>query len=142
MPKMSETELVIEQLRQGKSLGEVIQNCKLPALGTYLFEFICKAGWSVETVADFADMNKTSLYRILNGDTRIPQRNVLLRLARVLHMNLDETQKLLKCGSNASLSGTRPRDIAIMDGIIKDMDLYDLDKSLTDRGLLGLLTKG
>ena len=142
MQEMNATKLAVELLEQGKTMEDVMQICQMPSLGKYLFEFICKAGWSVEATAEFADMNKTSLYRILNGETRKPQRNVLLRLARVLRMNVDETQQLLKCGDNATLSGSRPRDIVIMGGIVNDMDLYDLDKSLTDCGLLGLLTKG
>lgn len=95
---------------------------------------------SVEVIAGLADLNKTTLYRILNGEMN-PKRNVLLRLSRVLNMDLDETQDLLKCGNVATLSGTRPRDILIMDGILSGKDLTDISGILKEHALPDLFSK-
>ena len=95
---------------------------------------------SVETIAGLAGLNKSSLYRILNAEVS-PQRNVLLRLSRVLGMNLTETQKLLKIGDLASLSGSSPRDIVIIDGILRELDIIDINNHLEKNGFSDLFSK-
>lgn len=140
MNKLSPTHSVINLLKQGKSLENILEEVNLPSLGAYIFEFICKTNCSVEVIAGFADLNKTSLYRILNGEIN-PHRNVLLRLSRVLNMNIDETQQLLKCGNVALLSGRRPRDVVIMDGIIHNNDIADINENLEKHKMPDLFSK-
>lgn len=140
MNELSPTEIAIDLIKRGKSLNTVIQEAKLPTLSAYLFEFICKKNISVDTVAGLADLNKTSLYRILNGEMN-PRPNVLIRLSRVLDMDIEETQKLLKCGNCASLSGSKPRDVYIMDGIIHNRTITEISDILTEHSLPDLFTK-
>jgi len=66
---------------------------------------------------------------------------VLLRLSRVLGMNLSETQKLLKIGDLASLSGSSPRDIVIIDGILRELDIIDINNRLEKNGFSDLFSK-
>ncbi len=66
---------------------------------------------------------------------------MLLRLSRVLGMNLSETQKLLKIGDLASLSGSSPRDIVIIDGILRELDIIDINNHLGKNGFSDLFSK-
>lgn len=140
MSNLTPTELAIDLLKKGKPVDQVVKEARLPSLGAYLFDFICKKELSVQVTAELAGLNRATLHKILNGDMN-PRPNVLLRLSRVLKMNLDETQKLLKCGNCAMLSGGRPRDIHIMDGILHDRCIADIDESLTAKGFPGLFTQ-
>lgn len=134
------TELAVELLKKGHSTEEIMKESKFPTLGAYLFEFICKRDISVNIAADLSDLNKTSLYRILDGKLN-PTRDALIRLSRVLEMNYDETQYLLKCGNTASLSGTRARDVKIIEGILHNQQLGDINDALVKSGFSDLSNK-
>lgn len=56
-------------------------------------------------------------------------------------MNLSETQKLLKIGDLASLSGSSPRDIVIIDGILRELDIIDINNRLEKNGFSDLFSK-
>ena len=133
MQQSGPTEIAVSRLKGGASVTQLLHEANGPALGDYLFQFLCKTPRSVETIAGLAGLNKSSLYRILNAEVS-PQRNVLLRLSRVLGMNLSETQKLLKIGDLASLSGSSPRDIVIIDGILRELDIIDINNHLEKNG--------
>ena len=138
MQQSGPTEIAVSRLKGGASVTQLLHEAN--ALGDYLFQFLCKTPRSVETIAGLAGLNKSSLYRILNAEVS-PQRNVLLRLSRVLGMNLSETQKLLKIGDLASLSGSSPRDIVIIDGILRELDIIDINNRLEKNGFSDLFSK-
>lgn len=140
MSELQPTEFAVALLREGKPLAQVIHEAKLPSLSAYLFSFICKTDESIEIIANLASLNKASLYRILNGESN-PGRNVLIRLSRILNMSLDETQTLLKCGNVASLSGSKPRDIIIIEGIIRAKEIDDISNTLVEHGFGDLYSK-
>lgn len=140
MSDLTPTEMAIDLLKKGKPVELVVKEARLPSLGAYLFDFICKRDLSIQVTAELAGLNRVTLHKILNGDMN-PRPNVLIRLSRVLGMNLDETQKLLKCGNCATLSGGKPRDVHIMDGIIHGKCIADIDEDLTDHGFPGLFTQ-
>ena len=56
-------------------------------------------------------------------------------------MSLSETQKLLKIGNLASLSGSNPRDIVIIDGILRNLDIVDISNNLIKNGFSDLFSK-
>lgn len=134
------TEAAIEKLKKGVPLTQVIRGSDSQTVGDYLYSFLSNTSKSVEAVAGLADLNKSSLYRILNAETN-PQRNVLLRLSRILEMNLTETQTLLKLGGHATLSGSSPRDIVIISGILKEQDIIDISTVLSENGFADLFAK-
>ena len=56
-------------------------------------------------------------------------------------MNLSETHKLLKIVDLASLSGSSPRDIVIIDGILRELDIIDINNRLEKNGFSDLFSK-
>ena len=135
----SETELALNRLRQGWPLEAVLAQAQLPELGKYLMKFICGKNISIDVLAGLADMNKSTVYRICDNKMH-PSSNVLIRLSRVLEMDIDDTQTLLKCGNLATLSGTKKRDLIIMNGIINNKDIVDINDDLAAHGLPDLFT--
>lgn len=140
MQKPGPTETAISRLRGGASITQLLHEATEPSLGDYLYSFLCRLDCSVETIAGLAGLNKSSLYRILNGEVS-PQRNVLLRLARILNMDMSQTQRLLKAGKTATLSGGDRRDLVIIDGILRDLDIVDISSNLTRNGFSDLFSK-
>lgn len=140
MEKIGNTEFAASQLKKGIPLAQVLKESRSVSIGDYLYRFLSKTDRSVETIAGLAGLNKSSLYRILNAETT-PQRNVLLRLSRILSMDFPETQMLLKIGKHATLSGSNPRDIIIMEGIIKNLDIMDISSNLARMGHTDLFAK-
>ena len=135
----SETEIALNQLKQGRSLEDVLAQAQLPELGKFFMKFIYKKNISIDALAGLADMNKSTVYRICDNKMH-PSSNVLIRLSRVLEMNIDDTQTLLKCGNLATLSGTKKRDLVIMNGIIKNKDIIAINDDLIAHDFPDLFT--
>lgn len=136
---MGETELAIKRMREGWSLEDILLQTQLPDLGKFLLKFIYKKDISIEALAGLADVNKSTVYRICENKMH-PSSNVLIRLSRVLEMNIDDTQRLLKCGNLATLSGSRKRDVVIMNGIVNNKDIIDINNNLIEQGFPDLFT--
>lgn len=136
---MSATETVIRRLEQGDNIEHVLEEINLPELGSFLLRAIYRRNISVADLADLSKMNKTTIYRICDNKMN-PSPNILIRLSRVLEMNIENTQKLLRSGNVATLSGQRARDVIIMDGIIKEKSFHEINDDLIARGMPDLFT--
>ncbi len=139
--KGSKTRAMENALRQDISPTELIGDLAKNSLHSYLVGLMGKRGITTDALAELAALNRASLYRILNGTTRHPQRNVLIRLALVLRLSFDETQQLLHYGGCAQLSGNRARDIIISNGIIKNSTIDDVNAHLQAHYFLDLYGK-
>lgn len=140
MEKISPTQNAIEKLKKGKRWEEITVSGGSGTLGTYLMNQICARDISIGATSELAGLNRATLYKILNGDTH-PTRNVLLRLSRVLDMNIEKTQKLLKLAGLSPLSGTKTEDLIVMYGIINGLGISDIDQDLLRNGYPGLFSK-
>ena len=136
------TELMEQQLMQHFPASELLGEVPRQSLPGYLNLMIGRRGLSTDAVAELSALNRASLYKILNGSTRSPSRNVLLRLALTLELEFHETQDLLKLGGQASLSGQRERDILISDGIIHRRSIDEVNNRLLSYGFADLYKKG
>ena len=126
----TKTRAMEKALRQDTSPTALIGELSQKTLRSYLIGLMGKRGISTDALAELAALNRASLYKILNGVTRQPQRNVLIRLALVLCLSFEETQQLLHIGGRAQLSGNRARDIIISNGIIKNSNIEDVNAHL------------
>ena len=140
MEKLAPTQKAIEDIKNGKRWEEITVSGGLGTLGTFLMNQICVKGISIGAASELAGLNRATLYKILNGDTH-PTRNVLLRLSRVLEMNIEKTQQLLKMAGLSPLSGSKTEDLIVMYGIINGMNIMDIDQDLTRNGYPGLFSK-
>lgn len=135
------TQAMENELRREVSPTELIGRLPQESLQGCLNQYMGRAGISTDALAELAALNRASLYKILNGATRQPQRNVLIRLALVLRLSFDETQTLLRRGGRAAISGSRARDIIISDGIINHRSIDEVNRRLQTHYFIDLYSK-
>ena len=95
-------------------------------------------GWTVrrirqELAHEQARLERSTGFKIMNGQRR-PSRDVLLRVALVLQLDLEEAQQLLKVGRHAPLTPRDSRDQAVIRGLLHKKSLYDVDEMLDQQG--------
>ncbi len=137
----AKTRAMEDALRMETSPTELIGRLPRESLQGFLNTVMGRRGVSTDALAGLAELNRASLYKILGGVTKHPQRNVLLRLALALQMSFDETQQLLRYGGRATLSGGRARDIIISDGIINGRAIDEVNARLQSHYFLDLYSK-
>ena len=135
------TVAIVELIRNGESIEDLIGQAKLPSLAACLNEMMARKGYSTAVTADMADINPASLHKIMTKKMA-PSRNVLLRIAFSLEMDFDETQVLLKSGNCAALSANRKRDLYIIQGIESKTPYDEVNEILRKNDLSDLYSKG
>ena len=137
--RIAPTQKAIEAIKSGKHWEDITVG-SMGKLGSLLMDQIAAKGISIGAASELAGLNRATLYKILNGDTH-PTRNVLIRLSRILDMNVEKTQELLKTANVPTLSGSKKEDLIVMYGIINHLDIADIDGDLTRNGYCSLFSK-
>lgn len=134
----STTEIVLENIRNGAS-PEKIQ-VDDTSLSNYLNYLLGRRDIPLSILAELAGINRATLYKILSGSIK-PSRNLIIRLGLELLLSYDEMQTLLKLSSCASLSGTRKRDIFIINAIVNHQSVGVLEDMLAKNNLESVLSR-
>lgn len=130
--KKKTTVMMIERANSGESLEQMLKAIKqarklpqilLPRIG----------GMSNEVLADLAGCSRAYVYGIMKG-VKHPEKDLLLRIAFVLGMDVDETQEMLKTAHRAALSSRDKRDICVIFGLVNRLDLETMDEVLLEQG--------
>ena len=98
-----------------------------------LSAFMERSGLSALMLGQKALLSKPFTYQLLDG-TRNPKRDIVLRLAVVLGLSVDETQILLRSAGRGALYPRVPRDAAIIHALGRHMTLTELDEVLAQLG--------
>lgn len=138
-PNSCLTQMCIEILKNGGTLSDLPKE-ETPTLSDVLNLNLGKMKKPIKTIAELAGLNNASMHKILGGEMH-PTRNTLLRLALVMELPIETTQVLLKAGNRSLLSGSRPRDLIIMEGIVQKCDLGNVDSKLQRAGFNDLFSK-
>lgn len=104
------------------------------SLSEYLNSLLKQKGLRRPDVIKDADLDKGYVHQIFNGDKN-PSRNKLLSLAFGMHLNEEETQRMLKLAGHSELYARVTRDALILFAIQRGMSLSDTDKALYAKGL-------
>lgn len=129
--KKRTTLMMIERANSGESLEQMLKAIKqsrklpqilLPKMG----------GMSNEVLADLAGCSRAYVYGIMKG-TKHPEKDMLLRIAFVLGMSVDETQEMLQTAHRAALSSKDKRDICLIFGLVNGLDLETMDEVLMEQ---------
>ena len=96
----------------GKNAESIINNEY--AFHDYMRELIKKKNLKQQDVYLAADIPEKYGYKLLSGEKRTRQRDVILRLCYAAKFDLDETQKALKLYRMPELYAKIPRDAVIM----------------------------
>lgn len=134
----SATEAVLENIRNGTS-PEQIQVDGI-SLSNYIYYLLGRRDIPFSILAELVGINRATLYKILSGNIK-PNRNLMIRLGLELHTSFEEMQTLLKLSNCAALSGTRKRDVFIIDAIINKQSIDILDDHLTAHNLESIFAR-
>lgn len=134
----SPTEIVLENIRNGTS-PEQIQVDGV-SLSNYLNYLLGRRDIPLSILAELVGINRATLYKILSGSIK-PSRNLMIRLGLELQTTFEEMQTLLKLANCAALSGTRRRDVFIIDAIVNKQSVGILDDHLIRNDLESILAR-
>jgi hypothetical protein len=131
------TEELLHALSETKHIDEFLQNYEGEiddiVLHTYLYELIDKAGFTIPQIIGKASIGRSFAYQIFNGQ-RAPNRNLLIRIAIILKLSLEETQRLLRIAKRGELYPRIQRDAAIIFCIQHKYSLIDVNELLENLG--------
>ena len=125
----------------GKNAESIINNEY--AFHDYMRELIKKKNLKQQDVYLAADIPEKYGYKLLSGEKRTRQRDVILRLCYAAEFDLDETQKALKLYRMPELYAKIPRDAVIMIAINeRPGSIIDVNSFLKKNGMDTLRPSG
>lgn len=110
-----------------------------PCLASELQRLLSKAGMSPADWIITADISRSYAYQILRNERR-PGRDILLRTALALSLDLEQIQRLLALGSCGALYPRLRRDGAVIYALSHGLSLMETEElliSLPERSLYG-----
>lgn len=134
----SATEIVLENIRNGTAPDQI--QVDDVSLANYLNYLLGRRDIPLSILAELVGINRATLYKILSGAIK-PSRNLMIRLGLELEASYDEMQKLLKLSNCAALSGTRRRDVFIINSVIKRQSIGVLEDILLKNNLESILIR-
>ena len=124
---------VIEKAKQKEPVEKSLENSK--QLDTVSEIIKAKLGdMKLDDLAYEIGISYAAISKIVTEEIQ-PRRNVLLAIAFVLKMQVEEVQQLLKSGKHATLTSSDLRDIVIIHGKVENMELAEINKVLIQHGL-------
>ena len=102
-------------------------------LSELLSQLMTVRGLKKAQVIKKAELSEVYGYQIFSG-IRIPDRKKLLALAVGMMLNIEQTQKLLKCAGYPPLYAKIPMDSIVLFGLCKGMGVVQINEMLYDYG--------
>ena len=116
------------------------RNMLTMTLSEYLMQLLKQKKLKRARVIQDSGLEKAYVYQIFKGEKR-PSRDKLIALAFGLHLNVEETQRMLKLGGCSELYARTKRDALILFCIFRKKSIYDTDAALYKWGLTTLLPR-
>ena len=117
---------VIEKAKQKEPVEKSLENSK--QLDTVSEIIKAKLGdMKLDDLAYEIGISYAAISKIVTEEIQ-PRRNVLLAIAFVLKMQVEEVQQLLKSGKHATLTSIDPRDIVIIHGKVENLSLIHISE--------------
>ena len=131
------TEELLYELSVSKHIEDFLESheeeIKDIDLQSHLYELLNKGGFTIPMIIEKASISRSLAYQIFNGQ-RTPNRNLLLRIAIILKLNLPDTQRLLRIAKKGELYPRIQRDAAIIFCIQHNYSLIDTNELLENLG--------
>lgn len=103
-----------------------------------LFQLAEQRGINAAQLGQKALLSRSFSYQIFSGE-RIPKRDIILRIAIALSLDIPETQRLLCLASRGNLYPKIKRDSIIIFCLKNNYDIYKTDEILVSLGQQPLL---
>lgn len=121
-------------------LRRLAPNNTLPPLGDFLTELAKRHDKTVADLFAHIGLERTFGTKVLKGERRCG-RNVLLRIALLLNLPLEEAQRLLRVGQKARLDPRIRRDAVIIYALAHQKGIDETDGMLEAMGERNLYEK-
>lgn len=131
------TEILQRSIEQAETVSEALQLVDqvgtLIPVSVLLSRMMQTRELTPQRLADLIEVERSTLYRLLSGE-RLTTRNVLLRIAIVMSLTVEETQTILRAGQRAQLYALVRRDAIILFGINRRFSLAQIESILLEKG--------
>lgn len=128
---------LLSLLHDSSSFNDVLDtysvNMDNPTLNGYLLKLLNEHDCTPAKAIEKTNLSKSFVYQILNG-TRVPRRDILLRISFAAGLNMDETQRLLTISHRGLLYPRIRRDAAIIFCLQKQSSLEQANDLLEEIG--------
>ena len=104
------------------------------SLSEYLTDQLYKKNLTVTDVVKDSGEQKAYVHQIIYGKRKNPSRNKLIAIAFGLHLNAEETQRMLKLGGCSELYARKGREAMILFCINKGLSIFETDDMLYENG--------
>lgn len=138
-----ETEELFSQLKEDTDINRFMSENKremAKPLHIYLEDLLAQKQLNKNEVVKDSRLDRTYAYHIFSGDKKNPSRPKLLALAMAMHLNLAETQYLLRYAGLGILYPRHPWDSVIISALERGLSVNDANNlldSLGEKELLG-----
>ncbi len=131
------TEELLHAITETKHIDEFLQEheseIKNIDLQTYLYELMNYARLTIPLIIEKASISRSLAYQIFGGQ-RSPNRNLLIRIALIMKLDIKQTQRLLRIAKKGELYPRIQRDAAIIFSIQNKYSLIDTNELLESLG--------
>lgn len=110
-------------------LEEQADNMQPPSFSQHLKILMEKLELTPAKLGELSLLSRSFTYQLCSG-VRAPSRDVVLRLALVLKLDLDETQRLLRTACRGALYPRLRRDAVFIFALRQGLNLYDTNELL------------
>ena len=131
------TDRLLEMLKNTEQLSptleELAEDFNAPAFFEQLSAHMDGQGLNAARLSELALLSRSFTYQICSGE-RLPSRDIVLRLALVLGLSVDETQRLLRLAQKGILYPRVRRDAILIFALKDGLDLLAANELLTAHG--------
>lgn len=120
-------------------LRENRENMLSQELGEYLMQLLRQKNLKRAQVVEDSGVDKAYVYQIFNG-SKNPSRDKLIAITFGMHLNEEETQRVLKIAGHSELYPRVPRDALILFSIQRGVDIWQTDDALDKNSFPTLLS--
>lgn len=117
---------------------ELREDMVSPTFSEYLSVLIAERNIDASRFGVVSLVSRSFAYQILSG-TRVPSREIILRVSVAVGLTVDETQRLLKLADRGILYPKIERDAVLIYCLNNSYDLYQTDELLKKQKLKPLI---
>ena len=126
--------LILERSSQlPAALDRLSGELSAPSFPQHLEHQMDRRSINAAQLSELALLSRSFTYQLCSG-TRAPSRDIVLRLALVLELNVEETQRLLRCAQRGALYPRVRRDAVLIFCLTQKLSLFDTDELLRSVG--------
>ena len=136
------TQELLELLEQASQLEPFLEeyggSMNAPTFAQYLADLLERRGLTTTRLSELSLLSRSFTYQLCSG-VRVPSRDIVLRLAIVLNLRVEECQQMLRSAQRGVLYPKVRRDAVVIFALNRQLSISDTDEMLRTLGEAPLL---